>query len=410
MSTGKEEQELIGFITKIPSNENPWIVVAIHLQNQTDPVLLPKSVRIGLSFIMFGYFVMFLQSLHLIYVRLITKTFRIFSVTSLGILKIDIPNLTCLIYFFFTLLTIADLTLQQLIDAGHLPQMMGKLTLFSTKLAILLAGSWGFIWVCICQCISTLWDETWSEEVQHRTKWSLPAPYRKLLSSFFVLIAIWPIVGVFIVFYLADLQLQKLLHLRASILSNLYLQARTHDSTNYKPVELILSLMPARQLVVYRDRMAQLFRLGIMFGLCDLAFLGIIYLPVLIISLGSLRRRTAEASFTAATRTEDQYDQFVRIHARLKEEHRAVITHAVFVYLFTIMFIPVMSWQLSYKGSSFLRDKTWLIVTQIGLHGPFSIGGNCIEFVMNRQARRLLLSYRAENLACRQTCNFKMFT
>ncbi|EGG06648.1 uncharacterized protein MELLADRAFT_106614 [Melampsora larici-populina 98AG31] len=259
----------------------------------------------------------------------------------------------------------ADLTLQQLIDSGHSPQMMGKLTLFATKLAILLAGAWVHL------------------------------------------------VGIFVVFYLADVQVQNLLHLRVSILSDLNLQARTYDSTNYRPMDILLSLMRARQLVVYRvrswyivsslDRIARLFRLGILLGLCDLAFLGIIYLPALIISLGSLRRRAAEATFAAAIPTEDQDEHFARIEARLKEEYIAVIAHSAFVYLFAIMFIPVMSWQLTYRDPTFLRNKTWLTVTQIGLHGPFAIGGNCIEFVMNRQASRLLLKHRAENIACRYT-------
>ncbi|KAH9822630.1 hypothetical protein DFH28DRAFT_949264 [Melampsora americana] len=403
MSSGKDEKRLIDFVTSLPPNVNPWNAVAIYLQNETKPVLLPKWARIVMAVIMLGYFVMFLQCLHLIYIRLVTKTFRIFSATSLGILKIDIPNLTCLIYFVFTLLALTDLTLQQLIDAAYLPHMMGKLTLFSTKLAILLAGSWGFIWVCICQCILTLWEEKWSKEVQSRKRFSIPTFWRQFLSVVFLLIAIWPIVGVFITYYLADVQFQKLLKLETSILSHLRFQASTHDSTNYRPMDLMLDLIPARQLVVYRDRIAQLFRLGIIFGLSGLTFLGIIYLPVLIISLGSLRRRTTEATFTAATLTEDQYEQFGRIRARLKEEHRAVTTHAAFVYLFTIMFIPVMSWQLTYKDSTFLRDKKWLIVTQIGLHGPFAIGGNCIEFILNRQARRLLSTYRANNVACRPT-------
>ncbi|KAG0147727.1 hypothetical protein CROQUDRAFT_670321 [Cronartium quercuum f. sp. fusiforme G11] len=361
MTAQSDEQKMIAFIMKLPPTANPYNSIAGYLVRETAPLLLPIWARIVMAVIMAGYVIMFLQSLHLIYIRIVTKTFRFHSFTRLGIVKIDVPNLTCFIYFLYSLLALADLTFQQLMDA-KLVSGRQKLTLFGSKFSILLAGSWAYIWVCFCQCVSTLWDESWNHSIQRPR---LSAPLRWSLNMGFVVASFWAVPILILTFLQANSEFEKLRHTLNIILSDLHHQATTYNGTGYNRMELLLRLQPASMLGVYRDRLALWIRRGIIVGLVDLIILGIIYAPLLIVSIGALRRRTAQCTFTAATGTAEESLQFQKIEARLRVEQQTIVMHAYTAYALTVIFVPVMAWQLSYKGSTFLKSETCLIITQI---------------------------------------------
>lgn len=294
---------------------------------------------------------------------------------------------------------LADLTFQQLINAGLVADH-GKLPLFGIKFVVILAGSWAFIWVCFCQCVTSLWDKSWcAVSPQHITA-VLPRPLRWFLNTVFMCLALWFIPAICVIFFRAESDLNKLRAVLKAITSDLRAQGKTANMVNYRRMDLLLRLVPARQLVVYRDRMAREFRAGMMIGLIDLIVLCLIYAPLLVISIGAIRKKTNECTFAIASCTAERSMQFKRIERRLAKEHRTLLNHALAAYGSTIIFIPVIAWQLSYKGTTFMQNRNWLILTQIGMHGPFAIGGNIIGYLLNQQAKRLLKTHRAITDAC----------
>lgn len=393
---------MVAFVMQIPPNMNPYYAAATYLDQETKAVLLPKWARILLAVIAGGYVVMFLQCLHLLYIRIITKTFSFYSFTRLNILKIDVPNMTGLVYLFYTSMVLADLTFQQLIDAGYVSDRH-KLPLFGIKFAVVLAGSWAFLWVCFCQCLTSLWDKSWcSVSPQKRTS-ALPTPLRWMLNGLFICLSLWSLPAFFVTFIGAEQERQKLRELARAITSDLRLHGKTANVTNYRRMDLLLRLIPAKQLTIHRDRMAHWLRLGITAALVDLIVLCVIYVPLLVISIRAIRKKTRECTFSMATCTAEQSVRFRKIERRLKEDHRTLVHHAIMVYISTSIFIPVVVLQLSYKGPTFVQNEKWLILTQIGLHGPFAITGNIVEWVLNKQARRTLRIHREVKQACQRS-------
>ncbi|KAH9808323.1 hypothetical protein DFH28DRAFT_997811, partial [Melampsora americana] len=394
-----EEQKILKFVRAIPHNVNPYFAAANYLEREAKPVVLPPWVQIVMGVIMGGYFIMLLQCLYLFYIRIVTGTFKFYSFTRLNLVKIDVPNLTCLGHFCYCLLVIADLIFQQLINAG-LVSDHNKLPLFGIKFGVILSGSWSFIWVCFCQVVTSFWDKSWcSVSPQARTT-SLPRPLRWFLNVVFICLALWFIPALFVIFINAESELKKLRAVLKAITSDLRTQGKLANMANYRQMDLLVRLIPARDIVAHRDRMARWFRLGMMIGIIDLLVLCLVYAPLLVISLGTIRKKTSECTFAMATCTAERSVQFKRIERRLADEHRTLLHHALTAYGSTLAFVPVIAWQLSYKGTTFLQNKNWLIVTQIGMHGPFAIGGNIIGFLINQQARRLLKTHRAVKDAC----------
>ncbi|EGF99122.1 uncharacterized protein MELLADRAFT_112973 [Melampsora larici-populina 98AG31] len=261
----------------------------------------------------------------------------------------------------------------------------------------------------------------------------------------FMCLALWFIPALIVIFISAESELEELRAVLKAITSDLRHQGAMANMENYRRMDLLVRLIPARQLVVHRDRMARLFRLSMMIGITDLSVLSLIYGPLLAISIGTIRKKTSECTFAIATCTAERSIQFKRIERRLAKEHQTLLQHALAAYGSTLIFIPVIAWQLSYKGTTFMQNKKWLILTQIvslsgtgllsavGIHTDNSLlPGNArsfrhwrehvessfsrnraiidckltsnmissIGFLLNQQAKRLLETHRAVTEAC----------
>lgn len=402
-----EETTLIDRILSIPKSQNPYLTASAYLKDAVATPKLDAWARHLLIACLFAYFIMYLQCFHLIYIRVRTKTFRLFQTTELGLIRLDVPNVSGLVYFLFCPLVIADLILQLEYENGR-RDLGGRIALLGCKFLVLLTCSWSFLWVCACQCIHSMWGESasWSRAVQSRRRVRFPPILRWTLNISFVMASLAPVPSMVWSLHRNDLSYERSKEITKNMINALHSAAPSYDPKTYTPVQVLTFLMPATELVGIRDDIAVGFRVAIITALIDLCLLSILYAPLIYATLKVIRKRSRELRFTFATATADKADRIANIKARLEEEHKAIVHHAWSAYITTVSFIPILAWLTSYRDASFVQNKQWNTILQIGLHAPFAISGNVIELILNLQARRMLKLYREREKMC-NTCSRK---
>ncbi|KAI9621577.1 hypothetical protein H4Q26_015583 [Puccinia striiformis f. sp. tritici PST-130] len=369
LSTMGDEIRLMNFINNIPQGVNPYDATIGYLAEATSPPTLPHWARIALRFFLGCYAFMWLQSFYLLYVRFKTRTFRLITVTRLGLWRVDVPNMSGLAYFLYPPLVIADLTLQQKIDEGG-RDLTDKVPLLAS-----------FIWVCACQCVSNYWDDQWPESSRHGRTVPLPRYVVITMNTLFVCVLTWIIPCVIILTTQSNEEYKKIRHILGEILVVLKDYSSKFDPDTYQASRLIAALMPAREILVHEENMARYLRTALIIGLANLLLLCLLYAPLLKNSIGAIQRRTEECTFAVAISPFDQSEQFAHIKHRVRQEYWTSFIHGLAVYMTSLALVPILIWQ--------------------GMHGPFALSGNAIELLLNLQARRLLDLYRIQKTASR---------
>ncbi|PLW42610.1 hypothetical protein PCANC_11745 [Puccinia coronata f. sp. avenae] len=384
-----DEIRLLNFISNIPPDANPYQETINYLEAVAAPPTLPHWARLTLKFFIACYSLMWLQSFYLLYVRFKTRTFRLITVTRLGLWRVDVPNMSGLAYFLYPPLVIADLTLQHKIDEGE-RDLTDKVPLLAS-----------FIWVCACQCLSNYWNDQWPEASRHGRTVPLPRYAVITMNTLFVFLLTWIIPCVIILTTQSNEEYKMIRRILASIVAALEAQSSAYDPNTYKTSRLITILLPAREMLTHERNMARYLRTALIVGLANLILLCLLYAFLLKSSIGAIQRRTEECTFAVAISPFDQSGQFAHIKHRVRQEYWTSVIHGLAVYLISLAFVPILIWQVSFPGPAYMRSRTWLTVTQIGMHGPFAITGNAIVLLLNLQARRMLDLYRVQQNASR---------
>ncbi|KAI7945367.1 hypothetical protein MJO29_011755 [Puccinia striiformis f. sp. tritici] len=221
------------------------------------------------------------------------------------------------------------------------------------------------------------------------------------MNTLFVCVLTWIIPCVIILTTQSNEEYKKIRHILGEILVVLKDYSSRFDPDTYQPSRLIAALMPAREILVHEENMARYLRTALIIGLANLLLLCLLYAPLLKNSIGAIQRRTEECTFAVAISPFDQSEQFAHIKHRVRQEYWTSFIHGLAVYMTSLALVPILIWQVSFPGPEYMRSRTWLTVTQIGMHGPFALSGNAIELLLNLQARRLLDLYRIQKTASR---------
>ncbi|WAQ90568.1 hypothetical protein PtA15_12A558 [Puccinia triticina] len=345
-----DEMRLINFISDIPQDVNPYEATIKYLEDATTPPTLPHWARLTLRFFIGCY----------------ALTFRVITVTRLGLWRVDVPNMSGLAYFLYPPLVIADLTLQQKIDEGEL-DLTNK----------------------------------WPEASRHGRTIPLPRYVVITMNTLFVCVLTWIIPCVIILTTQSNEEYKIIRRILGEILAVLKDYSSKFDPNTDQSSRLIAALLPAREMLLHERNMARYLRIALIIGLSNLILLCLLYAPLLKNSIGAIQRRTEECTFAVAISPFDQTGQFAHIKHRVRQEYWTSFIHGLAVYMTALALVPILIWQVSFPGPAYMRSRTWLTVTQIGMHGPFAISGNAIELLLNLQARRLLDLYRIQQNASR---------
>ncbi|KAA1105160.1 hypothetical protein PGTUg99_019840 [Puccinia graminis f. sp. tritici] len=364
---------LINFISSIPQDANPYEATIGYLEVATTPPTLPHWARLTLRFFIGCYALMWLQSFYLLYVRFKTRTFRVITVTRLGLWRVDVPNMSGLAYFLYPPLVIADLTLQQKIDEGE-RDLTNKVPLLACKFLVVLTASWGtsyenpwsFIWVCACQCLSNYWDDQWPEATRHGRTVPLPRYVVITMNALFVCVLTWIIPCVIILTTQSNEEYKIIRRILGEILAVLEDYKSKYDPNTYQSSRLIAALLPAREMLLHEKNMARYLRTALIIGLSNLLLLCLLYAPLLKNSIGAIQRRTEECTFAVAISPFDQSGaQFAHIKHRVRQEYWTSFIHGLAVYMTALALVPILIWQVSFPGPAYMRSQAWLTVTQI---------------------------------------------
>lgn len=399
-----DELRFLDFIYAIPLDANPYNAAIEYLNSATTPPSLPQWARHLLQFFIACYVLMWFQSFYLLYVRFETRMFRLITVTRLGLWRVDVPNMSGLAYFLYPPLVIADLTLQGKIDEGK-RDLTDKVPLLACKFLLVLIASWAFLWVCACQCLSNYWDDQCPEALRHGRRVQLPRYVVITMNILFVCLLTWFVPCIIYLTARSNEEYKMIRQILSEVVTLLTNYIPQYDPDTYRPSTLITVLLPSKAMLLHEQNMAHYLRKALLIGLSDLIFLCLLYAPLLRYSIGAIQRRTEECTFAVTTFDNDQSEKLAHIKHRVRQEYWTSFIHGLAVYLTALALLPVLIWQVCFPGSSFLRSQKWLVVTQVGMHGPFAISGNIIVLLLNLQAQRLLDVYRIQQNASR--ANFR---
>ncbi|KAA1089020.1 hypothetical protein PGT21_004309 [Puccinia graminis f. sp. tritici] len=326
-----DEMRLINFISSIPQDVNPYEATIGYLEVATTPPTLPHWARLTLRFFIGCYALMWLQSFYLLYVRFKTRTFRVITVTRLGLWRVDVPNMSGLAYFLYPPLVIADLTLQQKIDEGE-RDLTNK----------------------------------WPEATRHGRTVPLPRYVVITMNTLFVCVLTWIIPCVIILTTQSNEEYKIIRRILGEILAVLEDYRSKYDPNTYQSSRLIAALLPAREILLHEKNMARYLRTALIIGLSNLLLLCLLYAPLLKNSIGAIQRRTEECTFAVAISPFDQSGaQFAHIKHRVRQEYWTSFIHGLAVYMTALALVPILIWQVSFPGPAYMRSQAWLTVTQI---------------------------------------------
>ncbi|KAH9451219.1 hypothetical protein MJO28_009249 [Puccinia striiformis f. sp. tritici] len=153
--------------------------------------------------------------------------------------------------------------------------------------------------------------------------------------------------------------------------------APTYRPGNYSYLSVVEIVQPLAAIAPYKKRFAYDTRFMLYIFLVQHSLIAVIYLPLFIIVLRSLRRQIPPMELPekglAGDPTTKKRNAIDRVRKRL-------IKHAFLVYLQEILYYPPVLYELlapTRKVSQF-SDPTWILVEQVGVHGPTAIIGNII--------------------------------
>ncbi|KAG0146967.1 hypothetical protein CROQUDRAFT_495234 [Cronartium quercuum f. sp. fusiforme G11] len=88
-----------------------------------------------------AFVILLLQAVHILYLRIKAHRFYVFRLNTLGLIKIEIINISTCGYLIYCVLTITDRIFREVVWAGFHDQSR-QIVLFGTKFIVLLACGW----------------------------------------------------------------------------------------------------------------------------------------------------------------------------------------------------------------------------------------------------------------------------
>ncbi|KAI7950339.1 hypothetical protein MJO29_009013 [Puccinia striiformis f. sp. tritici] len=159
------------------------------------------------------------------------------------------------------------------------------------------------------------------------------------------------------------------------VIAHLLQSAPTYRPESYSYLSVVGIVKPLAAIVPYKERFAHDLRFMLYLFLVQHSLIAVIYLPLFIIVLRILRRQISpkesrENGF-AGDHTPKEMNAIDRVRKRL-------IKHACLVYLQEILYCPPVVYLMFGPTTkvSKLSDPTWILVLQVGVHGPTAIIGN----------------------------------
>ncbi|EGG07302.1 uncharacterized protein MELLADRAFT_77572 [Melampsora larici-populina 98AG31] len=122
------------------------------------------------------------------------------------------------------------------------------------------------------------------------------------------------------------------------------------------------------------------------------------YFPLFNFSLrGLYKRRLAGEGLESipGLSAEDHEEKLISAREINRKKRNMLVYHALLSVVGILVHLPILGWQVGYIKDASLRYKDWLLVTKLGLHGPFVIAGNITMLVHNLHSGLLLSNQKS---------------
>ncbi|KAG0145959.1 hypothetical protein CROQUDRAFT_107488 [Cronartium quercuum f. sp. fusiforme G11] len=414
-----EELELINFVLHIPPDVNPYLAVAERMKASIDLPPQPPWTTIPQRFAMLFFMLLLVQAILVIDARTKVKAFKPLTFGSLGLVRLDISSMTAVAYGLYAPLVISDLILEEFMKAG-LRDMSGEIMLFGCKFLVILYVEWGtclvqmrmleiscaysltftfikgFMWACICQCAVLIYESPMAP--QENIGRGMSPIVRRGLNALFVSIILVPMSLVVYCYGTVNNEYEKAKSILYGVIQKLYTEANGFKAETYSRINLLMLLIPARDMAPHIDQIARFTRYGIVVYLVTLCFFVLTYIPLLSFSLSRLYARSvSQKDLRLAAGPEGNLNnKFAAASQKIRLQRRRLVLLALATLATTALHVPVLIAQLSFKGNRFMIDQKWILLTRVGLHLPFSILGNIILGIIHIHARQQVADMQAK--------------
>ncbi|KAG0147285.1 hypothetical protein CROQUDRAFT_656394 [Cronartium quercuum f. sp. fusiforme G11] len=379
-----EEQKIIDFVLHLPSNVNPYSTVARYMRSQIIPPALPSWVSRIQYFAGFLCVMVLGQALFLMQARIRLKEFSFTRFSQLGLLHLDIASTTSVMYSLFAPLAIADLILMDLVSAGRLDLYPGQIILMVYKPIVIMNLAWAFAWFCACQCASIIYESP-------LRKRSMPQMARWTMIAFFLGVTILPIPMLLYIGAKASIEYDAISSIISEVVQNLLAQAPHINPRTYKPMALLLLMLPAKGVIPHLSQIKDLSTFAQSFYLCIVIILIIFYCPLLFFTLRRLYARSVSQKHVigqvGGTESES-YDRSAKANRKIRNQRNRLVWHAFAALGTTIMNVPTLALGLYYDEHGQSMGKGRLILLRVGEQIPFAIAANIILGILNFHSHR----------------------
>ncbi|KAH9461523.1 hypothetical protein Pst134EA_017824 [Puccinia striiformis f. sp. tritici] len=364
-------QALVDFVKNLPLSINPYEATAEKIKQETriaKPVLWGLILR---RIIAVNFLVLCGQAIVILWLRKKANKLHFFRRNKLGLIHVEMLNELVLLMCIFSLLSFIDLITQELAEQD-LISFSSKLVLQICKFPFTAAVAWckssSFLLLNFIQTVELCTDDI-RDPCQNNAPKSLNG----------ILVAFMFTPGALLMWVSVDGAgaLKAIEDNSRKVIVLLLQSAPTYRPGNYSYLSVVEIVQPLAAIAPYKKRFAYDTRFMLYIFLVQHSLIAVIYLPLFIIVLRSLRRQIPPMELPekglAGDPTTKKRNAIDRVRKRL-------IKHAFLVYLQEILYYPPVLYELlapTRKVSQF-SDPTWILVEQVGVHGPTAIIGNII--------------------------------
>ncbi|KAH9814239.1 hypothetical protein DFH28DRAFT_929318 [Melampsora americana] len=371
-AVAEEMQDLMGYIQSLPQGANPYSGVRDYLIKDTTLPEFSSYAVISLRLILAAHVILSIQSAVLVYLRLVVKRSNCIAMTRQGLLRPDMPSVTAISNFCYAVLTAVDLALIEIMN--HTKHYISpRFLLCGLKYLFLLAYAWSYIWGCLCTCASLLWDERWTtQDVIRGKKNQIPTSLKIFLNGLFFTLVILPWPPVLWAFGTANSEMLKLQKAFEELDESSKMAGTKYNGTHaFDPLTV-----PVERVLKHQLAISYYTRFGMSFFLGMLVFLAVIYAPLLSFSFGNLRKRiNAYAKALPASPPDSQTYLYAALQ-ELRQKHRALLKQALVTYFTSWFYIPILSWELTFKTNRFMEERTRWVIVPLLLNAIYAVAGN----------------------------------
>jgi len=256
--------------------------------------------------------------------------------------------------------------------AGYHDQS-SQIFLFGVKFVVLVIDSWVLWWVCVCHFALRICGEDPARAtiMTPRNRW--------IANGGFAIMALWPIIPVFCVFYRANEEYINISNTMRPVVKSLLHLAPSYSPSTYEKFQLLRLLLPASRAADHLNSLLSNIRIGFSIYLAAGSISCLFHIPVLVLVFSSLSDRTTAKMLASSNQS----------FKRLRKERQAIALATSLAYVTLLSSLLVLGFALKYTGHRQLFSSNWWAFLEIGLHAPVAIVANLDLFLVHLLDRSL---------------------